>query len=63
MAFAELSSARGSNGNGPNPISYTEIAAWAQLTGRTLTPWLVATLVAMDRAWLAARADVVALDN
>ena len=31
--FLELHSARGGNGFGANPISYTEMAAWSEITG------------------------------
>jgi hypothetical protein len=43
-----LESARSGNGYGPNPISYSEIAAWSNLTGRAPRPWEVSALRAMD---------------
>jgi len=51
--FLELDSARTSNGFGLNPIGYTELAAWAALTGRSPLPWEVRWLMALDRARLA----------
>ena len=35
--FCELDSARGSTEFGFNPLSYQEISAWANLTGRSLS--------------------------
>lgn len=55
--FVELSAARSGNGFGENPIGYTEIAAWAALTGRDLTPWEVSVLRRLDAVTLAAWAE------
>lgn len=46
--FLELDAARGSSGFGPSPIGYSEIEAWARLTGRLLLPWEVLTLRHLD---------------
>lgn len=50
--FADLSAARGSSGFGPAPITYSEIAAWAQLTGETPLPWEVKAIKALDAEFL-----------
>lgn len=50
--FVEICEVRGSNGFGPNCITYPDIAAWAQLTGSRPTPWDVGVLRALDRAWM-----------
>jgi hypothetical protein len=54
--FCELCSARGSNGFGPNPLAYSEIAAWAALTGANPDPFDVAVLKRLDSAFLASAA-------
>ena len=46
--FWELDSVRGSNGFGPNPLTYSEIRAWSQLTETEITPWEVSVLKKMD---------------
>ena len=46
--FCELDAARGGNGFGMNPISFSEVHAWATLTGNALQPWEVATLRRFD---------------
>lgn len=51
--FFDLCIARSSNGWAANPISYTEIAAWAALTMADPTPWEVSVLRRMDSAYLA----------
>lgn len=48
--FGELSAARTGNGAGPNPIPYSEIEAWARLTGRVLAVRDVRALAALDQA-------------
>jgi hypothetical protein len=50
--FVELSAGRGSNGWGPNPISYPDIAAWAGLTGVAIRVSEVRALIWLDRLWL-----------
>jgi len=37
-----------------NPIAYTDLEAWARLTGRRPARWEVRWLLALDRARLAA---------
>lgn len=46
--FQELSATRGSNGFGPNPITYTEIGAWSRLTGRLIRPTEVRLIMTLD---------------
>jgi hypothetical protein len=53
--WGELNAARGGNGMGPNPIGWTDLAAWAALTGTEPSPFEVRTLLALDQAWLAAQ--------
>ncbi len=38
---------------GPVPIGYTDLQAWAQLSGTPLQPWQAATLRRMSRAYAA----------
>jgi len=52
--FFELSAGRGSNGLGPNPISYLDLLAWTVLTGTITRPAEIEAIMALDRAWLAA---------
>lgn len=52
--FLELSAARPSGGFGPSAIAYSEILAWAQLTGRRPVPWEVRWIGHLDRVWMAA---------
>lgn len=50
--FLDLNAARGSNGWGPNPISFREIEAWAWLNREPVRPWELQILRAMDAAYL-----------
>lgn len=50
--FLELHSARGSTGFGPAAISWSEIDAWARLSGRRPTSMEVAAIRALDHAYL-----------
>jgi len=51
--FWELASARQGNGFGGNPISYSEIKSWAELTRRAPNPFEVDVLRRIDAAILA----------
>jgi hypothetical protein len=51
--FAELSATRPA-GMQHGAVPHSEILAWQQLSRVSLTPWEVDTLLAMDRAALAA---------
>lgn len=55
--FVELSAARGSNGWGPNPISYLDIEAWSRLTRTIINPAEVRAIIALDQAFLTERAE------
>ena len=50
--FLELSAGRGSNGFGPNPISYLDLLAWSTLTGTITRPAEIEAIMAVDRAWM-----------
>jgi hypothetical protein len=50
--FLELSFARGSNGWGPNPIRYVDMAAWAELTGTFIRPGEVRAILRLDQVYL-----------
>jgi hypothetical protein len=50
--FLELAAARGSSGFGISPLSFTEIKAWSELTGRRLSAAEVRLLRALDAAFL-----------
>lgn len=52
--YCELGGSRTNNGFGLNPISYSEIKAWADLTGAEPTPWEVSLLKRLDQVTLAA---------
>lgn len=50
--YVDLDSARGSNGFGVSPVSYTEIDAWARLNDVRINPNEVRVLKDIDRAYL-----------
>jgi hypothetical protein len=54
--FWELHSTRSSNGFGPNPISYAEIAAWSKLSSIKPNKHEVKMLRELDRVYLEAAA-------
>ncbi len=51
-AFLDLSAARTCAAGGPDPIQYSEIAAWAHLMRVPLEPEHVRLLRKLDRIWL-----------
>lgn len=55
--FCELSAARSGNGGGPNPISYSEVQAWARLTGRRPEPRDVQVIMMLDQEFFAELAE------
>jgi hypothetical protein len=55
--FQELHAARGSNGWGPNPLTFSDIAAWAGLTGVAIRAPELQCLVILDRLWLQAQSE------
>lgn len=52
--FVELDEARTVSGFGASSISYVDIKAWAELTGRDPTPFEVRLLRRLDRRRLSA---------
>lgn len=58
FTFWELSAARGSNGFGPNALTFTEIQAWSDLSDQPLSPWEVRALKVMDAEYLTAAAKL-----
>lgn len=50
--FLELHAGRPSNGLARCSLPYSEILAWATLTGSYLTPWEVSVIKQLDNAWL-----------
>lgn len=54
--FISLHRARGSNGMGPNPLSYTDIHAWSSLTGIGVRQSELDALFEVDQIWLAKQA-------
>lgn len=57
--FIELNRTRASNGFGQNPISYTEIVSWSQLTGVDPEPLEVQAIMALDAAYMSVQADEI----
>lgn len=51
--FQELHGARGSGMNGPAPITWPDLDAWARRTRRDPSPWECTALKAMDGAFFA----------
>lgn len=49
-----LGNARTSNGFGANPITWSDVHAWAVLTRQQPTPWEISVLRRLDGAVLAA---------
>jgi hypothetical protein len=54
-AYSRLAARRGSNGSGPNFITYTDIDAFARLTGIRLNAWEIEMIEALDRCYIAER--------
>lgn len=55
--FAMLHRARGGNGFGPNPLSWSEINAYCQLNRTSLTSWELEALRLLDDAYLMSTVD------
>jgi len=51
-AFIDLNSARTAGFSGPNPITYTEIKAWKELTDTPLKPWDIQVLKRLDQVFI-----------
>jgi len=56
-AFCSLNSARTAGFAGPNPITYTELHHWKELTGTPLSAWDVQALKRLDQVYLRTAAD------
>lgn len=54
MWFWELSAARSYGFSGPNPISFSEIADWAELTGNLIRRDEISIIRKMDVAFIEA---------
>ena len=50
--YADLSRTRGVSMIGPEPIRYTEIEAWCNLTGVRLEHWELRAMVRIDEVFL-----------
>jgi len=55
--FMELHTQRGSNGFGENSLSFVDMEAWARLTGRSVRPWEVQLILALDRTFLLQKSE------
>lgn len=55
-AFIAMHERRGSNGYGPNPITWHDIAAWQAVSGLVLTPWEASVVGTLDGVAMAAAA-------
>lgn len=51
-AYNSLQSGRTNNGFGPNPLGWSEIAAWSSLTDVRLRPWEVKAIKRLDMLYL-----------
>ncbi|MDO5643705.1 MAG: hypothetical protein Q4G26_15140, partial [Paracoccus sp. (in: a-proteobacteria)] len=51
-AFADLSRARSIGPNGPNPISWADLEAYARITRQHWEPRHYQIVMALDRVWL-----------
>lgn len=58
--FLDLHQARTFHSAGPNPIAFSEIVAYAQLTGWPMRAHHIETILAMDRAYLGSVFDQAA---
>jgi len=51
-AFCSLNSARTAGFSGPNPITYTELKAWKELTETPLKAWDVQAIKRLDQVFI-----------
>jgi len=51
-AFLDIHKGRSYGMSGGNPRSWSDIAAWCNLTGIVLSSWDVETIKALDMAWV-----------
>lgn len=57
--FIDLSRSRSSSGFGHNPLSYTEIQAWSQLTGVAPDTIEIQAIMALDLVYMSVQADEI----
>lgn len=50
--FLSLHSGRSYSMGGPNPLSWSDIKAWNELTNVSLKDWEVHAIKALDSVWL-----------
>ena len=50
--FMELHDGRTYGMNGADPLSYSIIKDWSDLTGIELSPWELSTIKALDNIWI-----------
>jgi len=51
-AFIALHSGRSSSANGPNPLSWSDMKAWCDLTSTDLNEGEIRAIKALDLLWL-----------
>jgi len=51
-AYCSLNSARTAGFSGPNPITYTEIKAWKELTETPLKAWDIQAIKRLDQVFI-----------
>jgi len=51
-AFVSLNSARTAGFSGPNPITYTELKAWKELTETPLKAWDIQAIKRLDQVFI-----------
>ena len=51
-AFITLSNSRTAGFSGPNPLTYTEIQAWMNLTNQVLSPRDIEAIIKLDFVYL-----------
>jgi len=56
-AFVTLSESRSAGFSGPNPLSYTDIKAWMDLTNEHLSPRDIEAIKKLDTAYLRKQYD------
>jgi hypothetical protein len=58
QAWSEINNARSNNGYGPNPISFSEIKAYVDLTGTPLLPYEIKGIRVVDTAFMKSYSEV-----
>ena len=52
FAFVSLSNSRSAGFSGPNPLTYTEIKSWMELTNTPLRSWEVEAIKRLDSVYI-----------